>query len=669
MNLFFWRKERREPELTLNQDWILEGFQDCVDGFWVWQSNQFYISSRIKTRLGYDQHADVKFTDVNWWRDFVHPEDMDKLKKFLKDIVKNEIKTRQIEIRIRHYHGHWVWFLVHCYVGVFRNNQPQVLGTFSDVSAYRLLHDQLEKTIEDLEIVSQEKSHFISHLNHEIRTPINGILGGLAQLQETDLNLEQQDCLNKVTACADLLLNLVNEILDLSKIAAGKLEIDPVEFELNRVIQQVFSMLKPTAQQKKLQLVLEMDENLPHFIKTDSLRLQQVIINLLSNAIKFTDTGKVTLEIKLHHQKTNRNSNHLLFRVIDTGQGIAKDVLPFLFQDFTQATKSVARTYGGTGLGLSICRKLVALMGGEIGAQSTVGKGSTFWFILPIEKIKDLAIDPISVNVKQDASLAKFNILIAEDNHINQQVLIGLLSSLQQDFSIANNGIEAVQCFENNQFDLVFMDMNMPILDGFSATKQIRQLDKGKEVPIVILTADTYSIDKQEFLKNGVTQIVHKPVTKEKLFNVIKFYQKEEQKEKVTKISEDGSSASLEHSAEIIDEINFNCIDWNQIITLSKDIGQETLIKLMDVYVKDGMRIMNQLKGVKSDGFYDIAHTLAGMSENLGMKKVAKLSRDIMISLRTPDENPSPLINQLAQGFNETIVEIDKIKDKFSQKL
>lgn len=669
MNLFFWRKERKKSDLTLNQDWILEGFQDCVDGFWVWQSNQFYISSRIKTRLGYDQHADVKFTDVNWWRDFVHPEDMDKLKNFLKDIVNNEVKTRQIEIRIRHYHGHWVWFLIHCYVGTFRNNQPQVLGTFSDVSAYRLLHDQLEKTIEDLETISQEKSHFISHLNHEIRTPINGILGGLTQLQETDLSLDQQDCVNKISACADLLLNLVNEVLDLSKIAAGKLEIDPVEFELNRVIQQVFSMLKPVAQQKKLQLVLEMDRNLPHFVKTDSLRLQQVIINLLGNAIKFTDTGKVTLEIKLHHQKANGNSSHLLFRVIDTGHGIAKDVLPFLFQDFTQATKSVARTYGGTGLGLSICRKLVALMGGEIGAQSTVGKGSTFWFILPIEKMSNLATDSMPVDIKQDASLAKFNILIAEDNHINQQVLIGLLSSLQQDFNIANNGVEAVQCFENNKFDLVFMDMNMPILDGFSATKQIRQMDKGKEVPIIILTADTYSIDKQEFLKNGVTQIIHKPVTKEKLFNVIKFYQKEEQKEEIVKPTRDSSPVFLENPTEFKDEINFNYIDWSQITTLSTDIGQETLIKLLDVYVKDGMRIMNQLKGDKSDGFYDVAHTLAGMSENLGMKKVAQLSRDIMISLRTPDENPAPIINQLMQEFNETIAEIDKIKNKFTQKL
>lgn len=666
MNLFFWRKKFLTPNLTLHQDWILEGFQDCVDGFWVWQSNQFYISSRIKTRLGYDQHADVKFTDINWWQDFVHPEDMNKFKKFLKDIIKNKVKTRQIEVRIRHYHGHWVWFLIHCYVGVFRNNQPQVLGTFSDVSAYRLLHDQLEKTIEDLEVVSQEKSHFISHLNHEIRTPINGILGGLTQLQETDLSLEQKDCVNKVVACADLLLNLVNEILDLSKIAAGKLEIDPVEFELNRVIQQVFSMLKPAAQQKNLQLILDMDGNLPHIIKGDSLRLQQVIINLLSNAIKFTEVGKVTLEVKLHHQKANGSSSHLLFRIIDTGHGIAKEVLPFLFQDFTQATKSVARTYGGTGLGLSICRKLVALMGGEIGAQSTVGKGSTFWFIIPLEKISHVAATSKPVDVKKEESLKKFNVLIAEDNHINQQVLIGFLSSLNQNFSIANNGIEAVQHFENSQFDLIFMDMNMPILDGFSATKQIRQMDKGKDIPIIILTADTYSIDKQEFLKNGVTQIIHKPITKEKLFNVIKFYQKEEPKEETGTSTNDSSTFPIQSSTDVADEIEFKCIDWQQIAALSTDIGEETLIKLMDVYIKDGMRIMNRLKGEATDEWYDAVHTLAGMSENLGMKKVGKLSRDVMISLRTPGDNPSLLINQLMQGFNETVLEIDKIKNKFA---
>ncbi|WP_198027196.1 PAS domain-containing sensor histidine kinase [Candidatus Paracaedibacter symbiosus] len=239
---------------TLQEPWILEGFQECVDGFWVWESNQFYISSRIKTRLGYDQFADKKFTDPNWWREFVHPDDINKLKKFLKDIVNNEVKIRQIEFRIRHYHGYWVWFLVHCHVNPYHHDQPQVLGTFSDVSSYRLLHDQLEKTIGDLEVVSHEKSHFISHLNHEIRTPLNGIIGGLTLLQDTNLTDKQKDYIRNIHASADLLLSLVNEVLDVSKIAAGKLEIDTMDFDLKKVIQQTISMLTPAAQQKNFPL-------------------------------------------------------------------------------------------------------------------------------------------------------------------------------------------------------------------------------------------------------------------------------------------------------------------------------------------------------------------------------------------------------------------------------
>ncbi|WP_032112906.1 ATP-binding protein [Candidatus Paracaedibacter symbiosus] len=378
-----------------------------------------------------------------------------------------------------------------------------------------------------------------------------------------------------------------------------------------------------------------MDKNLPETMKGDSLRLQQIILNLLNNAIKFTDNGKVTLEVRRHHSMAS--GDHLLFRVIDTGHGLAKDVLPRLFQDFTQATKSVARTYGGTGLGLSICRKLIALMGGEIGAQSAIGKGSTFWFIIPIERSGSDKLKSPPIN--QENELKSFNVLITEDNPINQQVLTELLSSLHQKFTIANDGVEAINVIKENEFDLVFMDMNMPILDGFSATQEIRKLEKGKEIPIIILTADTYSIDKKEFLANGVTQIIHKPLTRDKLSDIIKFYQ------------EDKSAKE-------------NYIDLPQITLLCDDIGVEIVLRLLDAYVTDGRRIINQLKTEKSGDFYNLAHTLAGMSENLGMKVVAELAQNLMIILQSKKGNPSPIINQLIKNFNKTVSEIDNVKKK-----
>lgn len=663
MNLFFWRKKALALDPTLQQDWILEGFQDCVDGFWVWQNTHFYVSPRIKKKLGYGQLTDKNFNDVNWWKEFVHPEDIDKLKNFLKDLVKNDVKTRQIEIRIRHYHGHWVWFLLHCYVGASHHNQPQVLGTFSDVSAYRLLHDQLERIIEDLQTASQEKSHFISHLNHEIRSPLNGILGAAAQLQETDLTPTQQGYLSNVISSADLLLNMVNEILDLSKIAAGKLEIDAREFELIPVIQQVVGMFMPVAQQKKIHLILELDKTLPRVIKSDSLRLQQILINLLTNAIKFTDTGKVTLEVTRRLNKGPDTSNHLLFRVIDTGHGIAKEVLPQLFQDFTQASKSVVRTQGGTGLGLSICRKLIGLMSGEIGAQSTLGKGSTFWFILPIEKMPS---DFMAVNPKEREPLKPFNLLVVEDNLINQQVLRALLTSLEQEFILSSNGAEALQLVETNDFDLIFMDMNMPVLDGFSATKQIRKLDKGKEIPIVILTADTYSIDTQEFINNGVTDIIYKPITKEKLREVLTFYQ---EKEVATPLAVSFSDSLSQPQGEDLEHANLNYTNLTHIQELCRDIGCETTLRLLEIYVQDGARFISQFQSKNAEAFYDIAHTLAGISENLGMQGVGQLSRDLMLSIQHQEENPSLTISQLIMVFNETILEIDIIKKKLTSEV
>lgn len=664
MNLFFWRKSSKIKAFSLDQSWILEGFQQCVDGFWIWQDNLFYISSRLKERLGYDQLADKKFTNTNWWQEFVHPDDINKLKKFLKDIINNEAKTFQIEFRIRHYHGHWVWFFVHCYVNHHYNKQPRILGTFSDVSSYRLLHDQLEHTIKELESASQEKTHFISHLNHEIRTPINGILGGVEKLKETPLSHEQQDYLNNITSCADLLLNLVNEVLDLSKMAAGKLELDPVEFELNKVVQQTISMLAPSAACKNLSLILDMDKNLPHYLHGDSLRLQQVIINLLNNAIKFTDSGKVTLEIKLHHQKGIGNPNHILFRVIDTGHGIAKDVLPRLFQDFTQATKSVTRTFGGTGLGLSICRKLVALMGGEIGAQSVLGKGSTFWFIiplLPVEQIKPDKHKDKSNVLKKEEKLKSFHILITEDNVINQEVLIELLTSLNQKLVIANNGAEAIELFKENEFDLIFMDMNMPVLDGFSATKKIRKMPKGKEIPIIIVTADTYSLDKQELLKNGATQIIYKPVTKEKLADLLKLYQSE----KFDLKFDTPNTANLKSKP--ITNFGFATnIDMSQIMTLCNDIGRNAVVSLLDGYTKEGIHIINQLEKDNDAELYNLVHALAGMSENLGMAGVAYCSRQLMATLQAREKDLSPLIHHLRKIFHETADEVDRIKQEIN---
>lgn len=670
MNLFFWNPLAKNPTDRLNQPWILEGFQECVDGFWVWQDDQFYVSARLKERLGYDQLADKKFTTPNWWREFVHPDDIHMLKKFLKDIVNHKAKIFQIEIRVRHYHGHWVWFFVHCYIDTKNKNSLRVLGTFSDISSYRLLHDQLERTIEELENISQEKSHFIAHLNHEIRAPVNGILNGIENLRETAISNEQQEYINNISLCADLLLNLVNEVLDLSKIAAGKLELDPVEFDLSKVVHQIISMLAPAAARKDLVLELIIDKNLPHYLQADSLRLQQVIINLVNNAIKFTETGSVTLEVSPYYKKGIAKPHHILFRVIDTGHGIAKDILPRLFQDFTQATKSVTRTFGGTGLGLSICRKLVALMGGEIGAQSVIGKGSTFWFVIPFSPVEKTSEPPSdsSPHFSDNKEIpTNFHILIAEDNLISQQVLKGLLTSLNQNIMIANNGLEAVKAFKNHRFDLIFMDMNMPILDGFSATKKIRQMATGNDIPIIILTADTYSINQQEFLRKGVTQIIHKPITKDKLREILNFYQSQKSLAPINNTDSISDPLISELPKQPPHSSSFQHIDFPRIITLCQDIGHETVLHLLDDYVTEGRDMIRQLENGQDT--YHLAHTLAGMSENMGITEVAKLSRQITMSVKAQKKDLDSFLPQIGNIFHQAVAEITKVKQEINSLL
>lgn len=393
-------------------------------------------------------------------------------------------------------------------------------------------HIELRRSREELEIAKQAaedalkyKSEFLANMSHEIRTPINGIIGMSEFLDNTNLDPKQAEYVRIVRSSANSLLNLINDILDFSKLEAGKIELEKLDFDFYEHIEDTVKSMEFKAKEKGLQLTHTIFPDVPRALNGDPTRLRQVLLNLISNALKFTEKGSVNIKVTLL-EKFDKASL-IKIEVIDTGIGINEEGMQRLFKSFSQVDASTTRNYGGTGLGLVISKSLSEMMGGKISVESKVNEGSNFWFTIKmgnsdiklVEKMRSAEAET------KDHPMRELNILLAEDNLVNQKVASLHLEKLGHTVVLANNGINAFETFKSGNFDLIFMDVQMPEADGYEATGLIRNYEKQQapetRIPIIAMTANAMKGDKEKCINAGMDDYISKPFTAKALMEIL----------------------------------------------------------------------------------------------------------------------------------------------------
>ena len=407
-----------------------------------------------------------------------------------------------------------------------------------DVTAQVMAKQELTAAKVNAEIKTQiaeeavkSKQQFLSNMSHEIRTPMNGIIGFTNVVLKTKLNDSQKEYINAIKESGDALIVLINDILDIAKVDSGKMTFEKLPLSLSVSIATMLHLFEPKMKEKNLELVKEYDSNIPLQLIGDPMRLRQIILNLMSNAVKFTASGKITISVKLLEEDTKKAT--VEFRITDTGIGVPKNRLAEVFNNFEQASAGISNSFGGTGLGLAIVKQLVELQGGTIVVNSEEGKGSTFGFVLsfekedtsreikPIETVAPVHQMPVKKNTNKD-----IKVLVVEDIALNQLLIKIILLDFGYDVTIAGNGKIAIEHLQENKFDIILMDLQMPEMNGFEATEHIREIMKSK-IPIIALTADVTSADVEKCKTVGMNDYVSKPIDEKLLFEKIDHYLKE----------------------------------------------------------------------------------------------------------------------------------------------
>lgn len=505
-----------------------------------------------------------------------------------------------------------------------------------EIEERKRVENQLQEYADKLELIrfealeaqkkaeeaSAAKTEFLANMSHELRTPMNGIIGMAEMLMDSRLDADQRENIETLHGSSENLLSILNDILDISKIEAGELEIETVPFHLGTAVRQIIQLFLPLATDKGITLDLDRGENVPSSLIGDVGRIQQVLRNLISNALKFTEEGNITVVLRT---TTNSDEPTLYMAVEDTGVGIPKNKLEAIFEKFTQADTSVTRKFGGTGLGLAITQQLVRLMGGEIGVDSLEGQGSTFWFTLPLKGISDSDVPVNLYDEKQGISEMylpqDLRILAVDDHPVNQTFVKKLLKKLGfSRVDLAENGQQALDMISTNIYDIVLMDCQMPELDGYQATALLREHEEktGVHLPIIALTANAMIGDREKCLKAGMDDYLSKPIKPDKLIAIMKKYVE------TGPVAEKPDIGMLVktpcHTASEI-------MDWERLRLFTDGDPEEekALIEMFMTYAEESLEILENGSDGADEEWKKAAHKLKGSAANLGAQALSAM--------------------------------------------
>jgi PAS domain S-box-containing protein len=494
-----------------------------------------YVSPRVHEVLGVTAQ-EIMADPPSRWR-HAHPGDLPGVLASIKATidaarVEGRVPSFSVELRMLR-DGQERWVRAASMPIRTRSDEVSVWsGYYEDVTDRHRDLDALLQAKIQAEQAGQAKADFLANMSHEIRTPLNAILGLSHLLQSSPLEPQAQARVRKLHDSGRHLLAVVNDILDFSKAQSGQLRVEAAPFSLPAVLEQTAEMVVDKAREKQLDFALRIEDGVPAQVQGDALRLGQILLNFANNAVKFTERGSVTLIVRQQHREADRAV--LEFAVQDTGIGLSPEQIAQLFQSFAQADASTTRKYGGTGLGLAISKRLAELMGGEVGVDSEPGRGSRFWLRLPLLVLPDLPGDvageahaPLAeagppAGVPADASLAGARVLLAEDNAINQEVAVALLQEVGCTVDVADDGAQALARLCSARYDLVLMDMQMPVMDGLQAAAAIRRMPGLQELPIIAMTANVMPQDRERCSAAGMNDFVGKPIEPDDLWRTLR---------------------------------------------------------------------------------------------------------------------------------------------------
>ncbi len=535
--------------------------------------------------------------------------------------------------------------------------EPYIIGFSQDITERIKIEKELRKNKKNTEEAARAKEFFLANMSHEIRTPLSGLLGIANLLSKTPLNEQQTKYTNLINSSANSLLSIVNDILDIEKIASGKFDLEHIPFKLEEKVMATVQSFQFKAEEKNVTLSFKSNVADDLVVIGDPSRLGQVLNNLLSNALKFTNSGGIYVSVYYYFNDTK--STTLEFEVTDTGIGIKPEKLSDIFNPFVQATTDTSRKFGGTGLGLSICKELIEMHGGSVSVKSAVNVGTTFTFLIPYAKGNAGMLKKENSIIPDYKSLQGSRVLVAEDWELNQFLVQYILESWGCEVTMVNNGKEALDKAKSTEFDLVLMDIHMPEMDGITATKKIRKLDNNDKasVPIIALTANALKTDQLHYLEAGMNECVTKPYTEEKLFRVISKVLGRSEGEEQT------AEAPVEVEAEFIEQSSL-LYDLSFINEFAK--GDTSFIKKMINAFLESMvtELRQMIISEQARRYVELsrsAHKMKSAIDGLGITSLKKPIREIeaLKSGHEDHDSVKALVDKVKRILDEVFVQLD----------